>query len=74
LSYDLADLNGDGRMDIITYYESEERTKEKRKLAQKARQEAQQAGSEVPAGLDEAKLLTTTAEATRIKVLMSKIK
>jgi hypothetical protein len=74
LSYDLADLNGDGRTDIITYYESEERTKEKRKMAQKARQEAQQAGGEAPSGLDESQLLVTTAEATRIKVLMSKIK
>jgi len=70
-TYDLADLNHDGRMDIITYYESEQRVKEKRKLAQKARQQAQQAGNETAANLDEEAILSTTAEATRIKILMS---
>jgi len=69
--YDLADLNGDGKADIITYYESAERVQEKRKLAQKARQQAQQPGAEAPAGVDESKLMAT-AEATRIKVLVSK--
>lgn len=69
--YDLADLNGDGKTDIITYYESKERVQEKRKLAQKARQQAQQPGAgETPPALDESRLLAT-AEATRVKVLWS---
>jgi len=71
LVYDLADLNADGKADIIAYYESEERVKEKRKMAQQARQQAQQPGAEAPAPVDESKLLFT-AEATRIKVLVSK--
>ncbi|HUT52257.1 MAG TPA: VCBS repeat-containing protein [bacterium] len=65
--FDLADLNGDGKTDIITYYESKERTQKKRELAKKARDQADKAPD---AALDQA--LLTTPEGTRIKVLLSK--
>jgi hypothetical protein len=64
--YNIADLNGDGKSDVITYYESKERTSKRRELAKKAR-EAADAG---PVNLDEE--VVTTAEGTRIKILLSK--
>ena len=70
-SFDLADLNGDKKTDLVTYYESKERVETKRKMAQKAREQAQQGAAESSGLVDEAALLTT-AEATRVKVLLSR--
>jgi hypothetical protein len=66
LDYDLLDVNADGKCDIITYYESKERTSKKRELAQKARQ----AGASDTITLEEGAL--RTAEGTRVKALISK--
>jgi hypothetical protein len=66
--YNLADLNGDGKCDVVTYYESKERTKKKRELARKARN--QPAEAPVETMMDEAAF--TTPEGIRIKVLLSK--
>ncbi|MFO8056779.1 MAG: VCBS repeat-containing protein [bacterium] len=69
LEYNLADLNNDGKCDIITYYESEERTKKKRELARKARQ---MSGTRKSLELQEESALARIPEGTRIKVLISK--
>jgi|GEM_PF-1763735 len=68
LDYDLVDLNNDGKCDIITYYESKERTEKKRELAQKARQMSSPQNLEMQEGSALAKI----PEGTRIKVLISK--
>jgi hypothetical protein len=65
--FNLADLNGDGKMDIITYYDSKERTQKKRELAKRARTQTEAPMDTV---IDEAML--TTPEGTRIKVLLSR--
>ncbi len=65
--FDLADLNGDGKCDVVAYYESQERTQKKRELAKKARNQADKAPD---TSLDQA--LLTTPEGTRIKVLLSR--
>ena len=65
--FDLADLNGDGKMDIITYYDSEERTAKKRELAMKSRQQG-----EAISEISEEAALVTAAEGTRVKVLISR--
>jgi hypothetical protein len=67
--FDLADLNGDGKTDIITYYESKERTQKKRELAKKARDQAS-ANTAPDANIDQA--LLTTPEGTRVKILLSR--
>lgn len=68
MDYDLVDLNNDGKCDIITYYDSEERTKKKREMAKKARD----SGESVPEPGRGDSGLVTTPEGTRIKILMSK--
>ncbi len=69
LDYDLVDLNNDGKCDIITYYESKERTEKKRELAQKARQ---MSGGPQKIEMQEESALARIPEGTRIKVLISK--
>ncbi len=65
--YDIEDLNKDGKADIVNFYESEERVKEKRKIAQ----DAYRSGSMDVAPEIEAGALLATKEQTRIKVMMS---
>ena len=67
MDYDLDDINGDGKTDIITYYESEERTKKKRELAKKSR-----AQGEPVSDIEEEAELITAPEGTRVKALISK--
>jgi len=67
MDFDLLDVNGDDRADVITYYESEERTKKKRELAMKARQQ----GEPVSEAGEEAALVAAP-EGTRIKALITK--
>ncbi len=69
LDFDLADLNNDGKCDIITYYESKERTEKKRELAKKARQ---MSGGQETLKLQEESALAGIPEGTRIKILISK--
>jgi hypothetical protein len=66
--YDLVDLNGDKKCDVITYYDSAARTQKKRELAQKARQDGQVA----PEPTAEEAALALAPEGTRIKFLISK--
>jgi hypothetical protein len=68
LTYDIQDLNHDSKADIITYYESEERVKEKRKIAQEAYRSGR---TEEISPEIEASALLTTKEQTRIKILLS---
>ncbi len=65
--FDLVDLNGDGKTDIVTYYESEERTQKRRELAKKARAQ----GGTVQEFEDEAAMVMAP-EGTRVKALISK--
>ncbi len=73
-AYDFADLNQDQRMDLITYYESEERVKEKRKAMEEAKKSQASPGS-APAAVseeDELKKIAEAKEETRIKVIIWK--
>lgn len=67
MDFDLADLNNDGKTDIITYYESEERTQKKRELVKKARSQ----GEPVSEIAEEA-AIKAAPEGTRVKILLSK--
>lgn len=74
-SFDFANLNGDKKQDLITYYESEERVKEKKKAMEEAkRSQASPAKSSEPGSAEEQELLKIAAakEQTRIKVLVWK--
>jgi hypothetical protein len=65
--YDIGDFNNDKRADIITYYESEERVKEKRKIAKEAYLSGQ---TDIEPEI-KASALLATKEQTRIKALVS---
>ncbi len=71
--YDFADLNGDKKVDLITYYESEERVQEKRKAMEDARR-AQAASGPTAEGSEEADLkkIAEAKEETRIRVIVWK--
>ncbi len=66
MDFNLKDVNGDGKTDVIAFYESEEKTKRKRELAAKARERETPIG-----GLHDAKL-EDAPEGTRVKILLSK--
>lgn len=68
MDYDLADLNGDRKADVVTFYESEARTKKKREIAVKARQQ----GAVAPEASVEEAVLSHVPEGTRVKILLSK--
>ena len=72
-AFDFADLNRDGKDDLITYYESEERVKEKKKAMEEMRAQASKRASE--SGLTEEEELLKIIQAkeeTRIRVLIWK--
>lgn len=68
MDFDLVDLNGDRKTDVVAYYESAARTQKKREIAKKARQQ----GAAGPEPTVEEAALATAPEGTRIKVLLSK--
>jgi len=68
MDYDLADINGDGKTDIITYYDSQARTQKKREIAQQARD---QGTAPTPAELQES-AVAAIPEGTRVKALISR--
>lgn len=68
MDYDLADINGDGKTDVITYYDSEARTKKKREIAKKARE---QGAASAPTEVEES-ALAAVPEGTRVKALISR--
>ncbi len=68
VTYDIHDLNHDKKADIITYYESEERVKKRRKIAQEAYRSGR---TEAITPEIEASALLSTKEQTRIKILLS---
>jgi len=74
-SFDFAEMNGDKKMDLITYYESEERVKEKKKAMEEAKrsQSSPIKGTE-PSSAEEDELLKIAAakEQTRIKIIIWK--
>ena len=72
-AFDFADLNHDRKEDLITYYESEERVKEKKKAMEEMRAQASQRASQ--SGLSEEEELLKIIQAkeeTRIRVLIWK--
>ena len=70
LDYDIVDLNGDGKADVITYYDSRERTRKKRDLARMARDRGLGAGADYELEQDSA--LAAMPEGSRIKMLISR--
>lgn len=74
-AFDFDDLNHDRKMDLITYYESEERVKEKKKAMEEAkRAQGGKAPSPDQAAAEEAELerIAAAKEETRIKVIVWK--
>jgi len=71
--FDFADMNGDKKVDLVTYYESEERVKEKRKAMEEARKaQSGQAGAGGVSEEEEMKKIAQAKEETRIKVIIWK--
>jgi hypothetical protein len=72
-AYDFADINGDKKMDILTYYESEEKVKERKKAMDDTRK-AQAGGAAEPDSAEEAEIqrIAAAKEETRIRVLVWK--
>lgn len=72
-AFDFADLNSDNKMDLITYYESEERVKEKKKAMEEAkRAQSLKAGAEAATEEAELERIAAAKEETRIKVIIWK--
>jgi hypothetical protein len=74
-SFDFNDLNFDKKMDVITYYESEERVKEKKKAMEDAkRAQAGPVKGGEPSSAEEEELMRIAAakEQTRIKIIIWK--
>jgi len=72
-AFDFADLNNDGKDDLVAYYESEERVKEKKKAMEEMRAQASRQASQ--SGLSEEEELLKIIQAreeTRIRVLIWK--
>jgi len=69
--FDFADLNGDTKIDLVTYYESEERVQEKRKAMEDAKR-AQAASAAAGGEEEDLKKIAEAKEETRIRVIVWK--
>ncbi len=65
--FDIKDVNNDGKADLVTFYGSEERTRKKRELARKAREQGEPVFE-----MDEEAALADAPEGTRVKMLISR--